>query len=45
MLRASAFELTMALTGRRTEEQIRALDCDGDPSQYLDIFSMYMAPS
>lgn len=44
VLCASPFELTMALTGRRTEEQIRALDWDGDPSQYLDIFSVYMTP-
>lgn len=45
VLRAGAFEMTMALTGRRTDDQIRALDWDGDPSQYLDIFSAYMTPS
>ena len=45
VLRAGAYEMTMALTGRRTDDEIRALDWDGDPEPFLDIFSSYMSPS
>jgi uncharacterized protein (TIGR03083 family) len=45
ILRAGAYEMTMALTGRRSEEEIRALDWDGDPSPFLDVFSAYATPS
>jgi uncharacterized protein (TIGR03083 family) len=44
-LRADPYEATLALTGRRTEQQLRALDWEGDPSQHLDILSAYMSPS
>lgn len=40
-LRADRHELVRVLAGRRTREQIRALDWDGDPGPYLDILSEY----
>lgn len=41
----SRFELFRALTGRRSAEQMRALQWDGDPDPYLAIFSAYGVPS
>ena len=43
-VKASPFELLRALTGRRSPEQIRALDWDGDPEPYVAIFSAYGVP-
>jgi uncharacterized protein (TIGR03083 family) len=40
-VRGSAFELLRALTGRRSTDQIRALDWDGDAEPYLAIFATY----
>lgn len=37
-LRGDRFELLRAMTGRRSERQIRALDWSGDPSAYLPAF-------
>ena len=36
---ASPFELARAVTGRRSERQIRALDWSADPSPFLRLFS------
>lgn len=36
------FELLRALTGRRTKDQIRALQWNTDPEPYIDIFSAYV---
>ena len=41
---AEPFEMLRSLTGRRTREQVRALDWSGDPEPYLDLFSMYGTP-
>jgi mycothiol maleylpyruvate isomerase-like protein len=41
---APAFELFRALSGRRSIEQIRAFDWDGDPEPYLKVFSPFEAP-
>lgn len=41
---ASDFELLRALTGRRTDDEIRALEWDGDPETFLRHFSMYGHP-
>jgi hypothetical protein len=41
---ASSFELVRALSGRRSESQIRAYTWDGDPGPYLPIFSMFPLP-
>ena len=41
---ASDFELFRALTGRRTFDEIRALDWTTDPEPYLKIFSPYRPP-
>ena len=35
------FELFRAVTGRRTVEQIRALDWDGDAEPYISVFSAF----
>jgi len=35
-LTGSSFELTRALGGRRTRGEIRAMDWDGEPEQFLD---------
>jgi uncharacterized protein (TIGR03083 family) len=40
-VRASRFELTRALAGRRSADQIRAYDWDGDCEPYLAVFSGY----
>jgi hypothetical protein len=41
---AEPFEMLRSLTGRRTREQVRALEWTGDPEPYLDLFSMYGMP-
>ena len=40
-VRADAFELLRALTGRRNAEQVRALDWSGDAEPYVDVFATY----
>lgn len=40
-VRGSAFELLRGLTGRRSAEQIRAFDWDGDAEPYVGIFATY----
>jgi uncharacterized protein (TIGR03083 family) len=40
-LTASTYELVMALSGRRSPEQIRALDWDGDAALFVDVLSEY----
>jgi uncharacterized protein (TIGR03083 family) len=45
VLHASAYELTMALTGRRSRTQIRSMDWMGDPTAHLDILSLYAPPA
>ena len=42
---ATDFELMRGLTGRRTAEEIRAFEWDGDPEAYLPHFSMYGHPA
>ena len=44
-VRGTAFELLRSLTGRRTPDQIRALDWDGDPEPYLPVISSYGMPA
>ena len=43
-VKGEPFELLRSLTGRRTTEQIRALEWSGDPGPYLEVFSMYGVP-
>ena len=40
-LRSDKHELVRVLAGRRTNEQIAALDWDGDPSPFLPVLSAY----
>jgi len=40
----SVWELFRAVTGRRTHDQIRGFDWEGDPSPYLAVFSSYGTP-
>lgn len=40
-LRTSTFELFRAIQGRRTTDQVRSLDWDGDPEPWLDIFFIF----
>jgi uncharacterized protein (TIGR03083 family) len=40
-LRTTTFELSRALHGRRSLGQVRALDWDGDPSPWLDVFFLF----
>jgi hypothetical protein len=40
-LRASRFELSRALSGRRNADQIRAYDWDGDPEPFIGFFYLY----
>ncbi len=40
-VRASRFELFRALSGRRSPDQIRAYDWDGDPEPYIPFFYPY----
>ncbi|MPZ69856.1 MAG: maleylpyruvate isomerase family mycothiol-dependent enzyme [Actinobacteria bacterium] len=44
-VRAPDFELLRGPTGRRTAEEIRAFEWDGDPEVYLAHFSMYGHPA
>ena len=37
-VRASSFELLRAISGRRTPDQVRGLDWDGDPDIWLGVF-------
>ena len=41
---APAFELFRALSGRRSLDQIRAFDWEGDAERYLDVFSPFEPP-
>ena len=43
-LRASAFELARAMTGRRSIIQIRAMDWSGDPTEVVSLLSSLPAP-
>lgn len=43
-VKGGPFELLRALTGRRTHDEVRSLDWNGDPEPYIDIFSMYGVP-
>ena len=38
------FELLRAITGRRTPDEVAALDWQGDPAPYLPVFSAYGSP-
>ncbi len=40
-VRASRFELTRALTGRRSAAQVEAYTWEGDPAKFIDVFSSY----
>jgi uncharacterized protein (TIGR03083 family) len=40
-VRGEAYELMRSLSGRRTRDQVRALDWDGDPEPYLDVLSPF----
>jgi uncharacterized protein (TIGR03083 family) len=40
-LRTSTFELFRALHGRRTIDQVRALDWDGDPDPWMSVFFLF----
>ncbi|MEU4740322.1 maleylpyruvate isomerase family mycothiol-dependent enzyme [Actinosynnema sp. NPDC023658] len=40
-LRTSSFELLRVLGGRRSEEQVRALDWDTDPGPWLPVLSLF----
>ena len=40
-VRADPFDMFRAITGRRTVDQIRAFEWDGDPEPYLAHFSQY----
>jgi uncharacterized protein (TIGR03083 family) len=40
-LRVSSFELMRAIGGRRSRDQVRALDWDGDPDRWLDTFFLF----
>jgi hypothetical protein len=41
---AAPFDLFRALSGRRSLDQIRRFDWDGDPDGYLDVFSPFEPP-
>ena len=41
---ADRFELFRAISGRRSAEQIRAMDWDGDPERYVEVMSPYPLP-
>jgi hypothetical protein len=41
---APAFELFRALSGRRSLDQIRAFDWDGDAERFIDVFSPFEPP-
>ena len=40
-VRATRFELVRALSGRRSSEQIRAFDWEGDPEPFIASFAQY----
>lgn len=40
-LRASTFDLFRTLHGRRTVDQVRAMDWDGDPEPWLDVLFIF----
>jgi hypothetical protein len=40
-VRAPRFELFRALSGRRSPDQVRAYDWDGDPAPFLELFYPY----
>jgi hypothetical protein len=40
-VRAPRFELFRALSGRRSPDQVRAYDWDGDPEPFLELFYPY----
>ena len=44
-LRAEPYELLRALIGRRSHDQIRAYDWDGDPSPYVELLPAFPAAS
>jgi hypothetical protein len=44
VLRAGRYELYRAMTGRRSEAQVRALGWSGAPDPYLDVFSIFAFP-
>ena len=41
---AEPFELLRALTGRRTSDEVTALDWDGDSAPFVEVFSFYGWP-
>jgi len=43
-LRVSSFELLRSLAGRRSRGQVRALDWEGDPDTWLDVFFLFGEP-
>ena len=40
-LRTSTFELFRAVQGRRTVEQVRGMDRDGDPEPWMSVFFIF----
>jgi hypothetical protein len=44
-LTADRYEIFRALAGRRSVEQMRAMDWEGDPGPYLDVIPAYEAPA
>jgi hypothetical protein len=40
-VRAPRFELFRALSGRRSPDQVRAYDWDGDPEPFMELFYPY----
>jgi uncharacterized protein (TIGR03083 family) len=40
-LRTTTFELFRAVQGRRTVEQVKALDWDGDPERWMSVFFIF----
>jgi hypothetical protein len=44
VVRAGRYELYRAMTGRRSEAQVRALGWSGLPDPYLDVFSIFAFP-
>jgi uncharacterized protein (TIGR03083 family) len=43
-VRASAFEVTRALAGRRSVRQIEGFSWEGDPAPYIRVFSVFPPP-
>ncbi|MEA2497748.1 MAG: hypothetical protein QOH26_153 [Actinomycetota bacterium] len=44
-LRTSSYELFRALHGRRTIEQVRAMEWDGDPGPWMSVFFLFGPPT